>query len=311
MASARILSRARAAVQERRQRDPGEDGEPAEPLRDADRVAERDDAAERAHERLEVDERARPRRRHLRLAPGEQPEAGERAADREREHSGDGSRRGRRRRGALGQQRHGQGEQRRRAELDRRHRARVAPGEQLRLHDHERRRAGHRGEHEQVARERRARAAAAGDERHTGDRDQRAGPAGGTAAGAPEGRRDHGDEHRRGADHQRGMADARALDPGVLQQDHAAVAERACRRHGWRQRRAQVAAREQRDQRRGEREPGNGEPARAEPLEAELGQRHGQPPQRSRGGERDDRPCAAREGHDRSVGRRARNTSLI
>jgi Lrp/AsnC family transcriptional regulator, leucine-responsive regulatory protein len=295
--SARILPRARSAVQQRGQRDPGEDGQPAGRLRGPDRLVERDDAGQSAHERLEVDERARELRGHAHLGPCEEPEAGQRAGERQPEHRHDGRGGGRRRGSALGEDGHRQRREPGRAELNGGHRAGVAAGEQPRLDHDQPRRAGDRREHEQVAGERRAGTAAAGDEADAGERDERAGPRGGARGGAPVRRGDHGDEHRHGADHERCVADARALDPGVLEQDHRAVAERAGGGNCRRQRGAQVPAREQREHRRRDGEARHGQPAHAEPLQAELRQRHGEAPQRARGRERDDRPVAVREGH--------------
>jgi hypothetical protein len=62
---------AAAALGARRQRDRAEDGEGAQRLRAAERVAEHRDARERADERLEVDERARQLGGNARLRPGE------------------------------------------------------------------------------------------------------------------------------------------------------------------------------------------------------------------------------------------------
>jgi Lrp/AsnC family transcriptional regulator, leucine-responsive regulatory protein len=104
------------------------------------------------------------------------------------------------------------------------------------------------------------------------------------------------------------MADAGALDTGVLEQDHPAVAERARGDDGGRERGTQVAAREQRKHRRGDGEPRHCEPARAEPLEAELGQRHGEPPQGPRCREREDRGCPSRHRH---VSHRRRNLDIL
>jgi hypothetical protein len=300
----RILARRRAHVQprERRDGDAGEDREPAERLRGPERVAERDHARDRPDERLEVDERPRELRGHADLSPREQPERRQRAGQSQPEHGGDRSgRRGGRRR-TLGE--HGDGQRRERggAELHRRHRGRVAAGEQARLDDDQARRAGDRHEHEQIAGERRAGAAAAGHEPDARDRDQRAGPGGRAARRAPDRRGDDRHEHGHGADEERGVADARALDAGVLEQDHGAVAERSRAGHRRRERAAQAAPREQREDRRGDAEPRHREPARAEPFQADLGQRHGQPPQRARRRERDDCGCPMRQLHAHIVG---------
>ena len=69
--------------------DAGEDRRAAGELRRAERVVERDDAGQRADQRLEVDERARELGGHARLRPGEQPEGERRAGEREREHRDD------------------------------------------------------------------------------------------------------------------------------------------------------------------------------------------------------------------------------
>jgi hypothetical protein len=286
----------RATGQESGEADPGQDREPAERLFGAERVAERGDARERADERLEVDERARELRGHAHLRPGEQPERGQRAGEAEPRHGGDRTARGGRGRRALEQHRDRQRRERGGAELHGRRRAGIAAGEQPRLDHDQSRRAGDRREHEQVAGERRAGAAAARDEADAGERDERAAPGGGARGRAPDRGGDDRHEHRHGADEQCRVTDARALDPGVLEQDHAAVAERAGARHRGRQRPAQAATRDQRQDRRGEGEARHGEPARAEPVEAELGQRHGEPPERARGQEREDRAAAAGRG---------------
>jgi hypothetical protein len=306
-----------ATVQERRDRDAGEDRQPAERLREAYRLIERDHAAERADERLEVDERARELRGHLHLRPCEQPERDQRAGQPEPDRRGDRTARGRRRGRALGDHGHGQRRERCGAELDGGHRAGIAAREQPRLGDDQPRGAGDRREHEQIAGERRAGAAAARDEADAGERDERAGP-GACASGAASGPGgDQRHEHGRGADDQRGMADARALDPSVLEQDDPAVADRARRGHRGRKRSAQVTASEDGEDRRGDGEAHHRQPARAEPLEAELGQRHGEPPERAGRCEREDRtPAPSREcgqelRHEHIVGEIRPNSSWI
>ena len=298
-----------------RQPDPGEDRKPAERLPGPDGVAERDDAAERPHQRLEVDERARELGRHAGLGPREQPERGQRAGQPQPRHRRDGTGCRGRRRSPLGDDRHGQRCERGGAELHGRHGTRVAARQQPRLEHDQRRGARDRPEHQQVAGGRGAGAAATGDETDAGERDERAAPRRRPGARAPEPGGDQRDEHRRRADDQRGMADAGALDPGVLEQDHASVAERAGAGDRGRQRAAQAAARQEREDRRGDREPGHREPAGAEPFEPELGQGHGQPPQRARRGKREDRAAATgqavREGHAHIVGQNVRNSSSI
>jgi len=295
--------------------DPGQDRQPAERLLERERVPERDDSRQRADERLEVEERPGELRRHTNLRPREQPERRQRAGQPERGHGGQRSRPRRRGRRPFGDRRHRQRGERGGAELNCGDRARVAAGEQPRLKHDEPGRARDRREHEQVARERRAGAPGAGDERDAGDGDERAGPRSGAGGPAPGRRRDHDDEHGHGADDQGRVAHARALDARVLEQDHGAVAERARGGDARGQRRAHMAAREQREQRRGEREAHDGEPARAEPLQAELRQRHREPPQRAGRRQREDRAAAARCGrvlrHEHIVGGIVRRSSEI
>jgi predicted CxxxxCH...CXXCH cytochrome family protein len=93
------------------------------------------------------------------------------------------------------------------------------------------------------------------------------------------------------------VADARALDPGVLEQDHDAVAAGARGGDARRERGAQAAARDQREQRRREPEAHGGEPSATEPVQPELRQRHGEPPQDACGDEGDDWRCTAVECH--------------
>jgi len=332
----RILARARARVQpsrlqrpvfglvratvitprERGEGDAGEDRQPAERLLWPDRVLERDHSRKRADERLEVDERACELRGDARLGPREQPERRQRAGQAEPDDRSDRAGRRRRRRSPFGDRRHRQRRERSGAELHGRHRAGVAPREQPRLKHDQRRGAGDRREHQQVARERRAGAAAAGDEPDAGDGDERAGPRGGARRPASERGGDHRHQHGHRADDERGVADASALDPGVLEQDHRAVAERARGRHAGRERGAQPAASENGEQRRREAEPGDGEPARAEPLQAELRHRHREAPEGAGRGESEERAAAAgrdraRERHGHIVGRIGRNSSSI
>ena len=299
---------------ERGDRDPEKDRGPTQGLLEPNRVLEGDDSGERAYERLEVDERARELRRHAHLRPREQPERGQRAGQPERRHGGERAGSGRRRRRSLGDRGHRQRGQRRGAELHGRDRARVAAHEQPRLEHDQAGRARDRSEHEQVAGERGAGAAAACHQGDAGDGDERAGPARGPGGPAPGGRCDHDDEHRHRADDQRGVAHARALDARVLEQDHGAVAESARRGDAGPERGAQVAPGDQREQRRGEREAHHGEPARAEPLQAQLGQRHGEAPERAGRDERNDRAATivqGRPGHGHIVGRMVETSSRI
>jgi Lrp/AsnC family leucine-responsive transcriptional regulator len=280
-------------VRDGTQSDAREDRRAARRLRRPERLAERDGPRERADERLQVHERAGQRSRHACLRPREQPEGGECAEDREAGDRGDGRGRGRRRRHALRRQRDRQRDQRGAAELDRGHGRRVAAGEQLRLDHDERRRSDHGRQHERIARERRPGAAGAGDQADAGDPDERPEPGERPGRAAPGRHAQDRDQHRHGADDQRGVADAGALDPGVLEQDHDAVAGGARGGDARRERGAQPASREPREQRRRESEADGGEPGAAEPLEAELGQRHREPPQDACGDEGEDRRCTA------------------
>jgi hypothetical protein len=174
--------------------------------------------------------------------------------------------------------------------------SRIAAGEQPGLGDDERRRHRDRQQDEQVAGERRARAAAAGHQADAREREQRASPHEPAARSAAEHGRDGGDQHRHGADDQRRVAHARALDTGVLEHDHDAVAERAGHDDRRGERGPQVAARDERQQRRRHGEARDREPARAEPLEPELRERDREAPEGAGEGQRDDRGTASAAG---------------
>ena len=284
-----VMSR---AAGQRADRDAGEDRDAARDLCGSHHVVERDRAGEGADERLEVHERARELGGHARLRPREQPEREHGAGERERQHGDDGAGGGGRRRGALqdhGERQRGQAAG---AELDRGHSRRIAAREQVGLGHDERGRHRDREQDEQVADERGPHPAAAGHEGDAGEREQRAAPHEAAAGAAAEHGGDGRHEHRHGTDDQRGVAHARALDAGVLEHDHDAVAERARSRDGRGERRAQTAAGDERQQRRRDREAGDGEPARAEPVEAELRERDGEAPESARQGEGDDRGTA-------------------
>jgi hypothetical protein len=75
------------------------------------------------------------------------------------------------------------------------------------------------------------------------------------------------------------VAHARALDAGVLEHDHEAVADGAGEQDPRRERGAQVPAAYEREQRRGEGEARDRQPAAVQPVQDELGERDGEPPQ--------------------------------
>jgi hypothetical protein len=247
----------------------------------AGRLAERDPAGRGADERLQVEEGAGRLGGHARLPVGEQPERQQCAGQRQgcqRDHgAGGGGRRGR----ALPHRGHGQGQQRARAELDGGDGGRVTALEQPRLRHDERGRQRDGAEHEEVAGQRRAGPARARDGGHAHEGYRVPAPRDRARRAVPERRGEQRHQHGHRADHQRGVADARALDARVLEQDHRAEADRARSGDAGRQRRAQAAPAGHREQRGGEGEPEHGQPARAQPVERELRQRHGQAPQRA------------------------------
>ncbi len=66
------------------------------------------------------------------------------------------------------------------------------------------------------------------------------------------------------------MADARALQTGVLEQDDGTEADRAGGEHAQIDRLAQAPAADQREHRGGGQESGGGQPGRVEPAERKL-----------------------------------------
>lgn len=170
----------------------------------------------------------------------------------------------------FGGQRHRQGDERPGRELDGGDGGRVASGEQSRLdHDQGGRERG-RGKHEQIALTGAVAPAGARHKAHSGQRERVAGPGEGTGPGPPETRGHQGGEHRHDAEDHGGVADAGALDAGVLEHDHRTEPEGAgegdLRHEGL----TQAAPARQRQQRRGGGKAGHREPAGTEPDEREL-----------------------------------------
>ncbi len=171
--------------------------------------------------------------------------------------------------------------------------AAVASFEEARLRDDEGGRENRRGEDEQVAERRRATTGGTGHERDPGERDPVARPGEGAGSRVPEAGGDECDEHGDCPDDHGRMAHARVRDSQVLEHDHGSIAERAGEHDARHEGGAQAATTGQREQGRGGGEACRGEPGRAEPAERELGERHGQTPQRAGGGERGDRGAVA------------------
>jgi hypothetical protein len=115
---------------------------------------------------------------------------------------------------------------------------------------------------------------AAGDQADAGQRQGEARPRHRARHGALPYRRDHRDHHWDRADQQGGMGDAGPGDPGVLQQDRAAVAGRARGKHGRPERGPQLVAGGREEDGGGHGEAHEGEPARRQPVQGQLGQRH-------------------------------------
>ena len=189
-------------------------------------------------------------------------------------------------------------DERGRCHLERGDRDRVAAIEQSGLRDDEAGLGEAGEEHERVAGERPA-AAGAGDQADAAERDREPEPRERPARALPGERRHHGDEGGHRAAQQRGVAGARPLEAGVLEEHHGAVAEAAPSDDAQRERGAQAAAGHPRERRGGESEAGDGEPGGIEPPERDLAERDGQPEQRAARGEREQRTTGGgdRKGH--------------
>jgi hypothetical protein len=256
------------------QRDPGEDGRaPGELLR-ACRVAEEHRARHGADERLDVEERACHLGGHTALRVGEQGEREQRAAGRQGGGGQGRARSGRQRRDALANRRERQHTQGGAEELHRGRRDRVPAAQQPGLRDGERGRHQQRYQHQRVPGGARPAAVSAGDQADAGQRQGEAGPRHGARHGAPPHCRDECDHHRDRADQQGGVGDAGPGDPGVLQHDGAAVAERARGQHGRPERGPELVAGGREEDRGGQGEAHEREPARRQPVQGQLGQRH-------------------------------------
>jgi len=170
----------------------------------------------------------------------------------------------------FGGQRHRQGDECTGCELDGGDGGRVASREQSRLDHDQGGRESCRGKHEQIALTGGVPAAGARHEAHPGQRERVAGPGERTGPGPPETRGHQGGEHRHDAEDHGGVADAGALDAGVLEQDHRTEPEGAgegdLRREGL----TQAPPARQCEQRRGGGEACHREPAGTEPDEREL-----------------------------------------
>jgi hypothetical protein len=105
---------------------------------------------------------------------------------------------------------------------------------------------------------------------------------------------EHRDHHRHGADQHRSVGDAGVSNAEVLQDDHAAEAERADRDYARMPGCAQMTARDERQQRSRQGKPTDGQPAGTEPAERDLRKRHGGAPEDSCGDQREDGGAAMR-----------------
>jgi hypothetical protein len=202
----------------------------AQGLGRAGRVAEDDDARDRADERLDVDECPGHLGGYPALPVGEQRERQQRAAGREG-HGGRGRaqavRGGRHALGRRERQRGQSGPQ----ELHGGDRDRVTAAQQPDLPHGERGRQQQRDEHQGIAGRRGAAAMTARDQADAGERHGEPGPGHRAGHGALPERSDDRHQHRDGADQQRRVGDAGPGDARVLQQDRPAVPERARRQH--------------------------------------------------------------------------------
>lgn len=167
----------------------------------------------------------------------------------------------------FGGQGHRQGDERTGCELDRGDGGRVAFREQLRLDHDQDGRESCRGEHEQIALSGGVAAARARHEAHSAQRERVAGPGERTGPGPPEARGHQRGEHRHEAEDHGGVADAGALDAGVLEHDHRTEPKGAregdLRREGL----TQAALARQSEQRRGGGKACHRQPAGTEPDE--------------------------------------------
>ena len=162
----------------------------------------------------------------------------------------------------------------------------VAALEQPGLGHGERGRESERGQDQDVAGQGGPAAPGGGDQDDPGERHREPGPGRRRPQPALPGGGHEGHEHGRGPDEQGGMADAGAGDPGVLDQDRPAVADRPPGRHGRAPGTTDPAPEHGQEHGRGQAEPGHREPARRQPGQGELGHGHGRAPQQPGGGER-------------------------
>jgi len=207
-----------------------------------DRVAEEHRARRGSDERLDVEKRPRHLCGHPALRVSEQGERQQRAAGRQGGGGQDGPGGTRHGRPALGEGRerqHGQGGT---EELHGGRGDRVPACQQPRLRHREHGRHQQGRQHEGVPGGARPAAVAAGDQSDAGQRHGEPRPRDRARHGALPHRRDHRDHHRDRADQQGGVGDAGLGDPGVLQQNGAAVPEPTGDQHGGPERRAELVA---------------------------------------------------------------------
>jgi len=275
-AARRAAARRATAGQQREaaQRDPGQHHRaPAERPR-PDRVAEEDRARDGADERLDVEERPGHLGGHPALRISEQGERQQCAAGRQGDGGQDGPSGAGHGRPALGdcrERQHGQGGAK---ELHGGRGDRVPARQQPRLRHRKHSRYQQGRQHQRVSGGARPAAVAAGDQADAGQRQGEARPRHRARHGALPHRRDHRDHHRDRADQQGRVGDAGPGDPGVLQDDRAAVAERAGGEHGRPERGPELVAGCREEDRGGHGEAHEGEPARRQPVQGQLGQRH-------------------------------------
>jgi hypothetical protein len=190
---------------------------------------------------------------------------------------------------SLGQGGHGQHGQRGAQHLHGGDRDRVAAGQQPGLGHGERGGQQQRGQDQAVSGQARvALGAHRGHQADPGQRDRVAQPDHGAGHGAEGQRGDDRDQHRRGPDQQRRVADAGPHDPGVLHEDRAAVADGAPGQHGRAEGGPQVRAAGDQQHQRGQAEARHGQPAGRQVVHRDLGGGHGAPPQGAGGGQGDE-----------------------
>jgi hypothetical protein len=279
------LARLAGERRETAQRDAGQNGRASEHLDRPGRVAEQDDAGDRADQRLKVDEGAG----HLGVYPGlpvrEERVRHKRGACGQRDHGEREPGTARRPRQVLGCHGDRQRGQRCAEELHGCDGDRIAALQQPGLRHGERGRQRQRGQHQAVAADARPAAVAARDESHSGQRDRESGPGDRAGHGPVPERGDDRDDHRFGTDQQSRVADAGPADAGVLQQDSAAVADRPGNQHAGSACGPEPGASGDEQDRGGQTEAHECEPCRGQPLKRQLGQRHARAPEQSGGGE--------------------------